>query len=178
MEKIESREKHLNNDLQNLIRQFKDVSIELSNTQAAMKDTEREREDIEKDLSDIIGENETVKSQMEQRGNTIADGSPVINIKKAIAKLKEEIGHTNLEIGLLTHAIDQDIIKQASLYGELETMPTRGPWTRKEERAQLPYFFHSSPKQCWEVLMIPQATFSVNEHSHHTANIWRDIQGI
>lgn len=49
---------------------------------------------------------------------------PVINIKKAIAKLKEEIGHTNLEIGLLTHAIDQDIIKQASLYAELETMPT------------------------------------------------------
>lgn len=75
MEKIESREKHLNNDLQNLIRQFKDVSIELSNTQAAIKDTEREREDIEKDLSDIIGENETVKSQMEQRGNTMADGS-------------------------------------------------------------------------------------------------------
>ena len=78
IDKIESREKHLNNDLQNLIKQFKDISMELSNVQTTIKDTETERQNITKELNDVISENDSVKVQMEQRGNSMSDGSNLV----------------------------------------------------------------------------------------------------
>lgn len=48
---------------------------------------------------------------------------PLINIKKAIAKIKEEIIEMELEIGVLKHSLDQDIIKQNALYAELDPVP-------------------------------------------------------
>lgn len=153
MDKIESREKHFNNEFQNYIKQFKDISIELSNIQSTIKEIEVDKENLTKELNDVINENDVIKVQMEQKGASMSDGSktlylienfflkekhksfkivffnfsiigPVINIKKAIAKLKEDITQMNLEIGLLTHIIDQDTLRQASLYSELENMPT------------------------------------------------------
>lgn len=46
---------------------------------------------------------------------------PVINIKKAIVKLKEDISHLNLEMGLLNYSLDQDYLRQASIYAEIES---------------------------------------------------------
>lgn len=142
MDKVESREKHLNNELKNLIKQFKDTSIELSTIQAGVKETEHETDQITRELMEIVSDIETIKSKMEQRGQSMSDGSecfigfrdiwilvieqinflgPVINIKKAIAKLKEDISHLNLEMGLLNYSLDQDYLRQASIYAEIES---------------------------------------------------------
>lgn len=48
---------------------------------------------------------------------------PLINIKKSIAKIKEEIIEMELEIGVLKHSLDQDIVKQNALYAELDPVP-------------------------------------------------------
>ncbi len=53
----------------------------------------------------------------------LACTGPLINIKKAIAKIKEEIIEMELEIGVLKHSLDQDIIKQNALYAELDPVP-------------------------------------------------------
>lgn len=45
----------------------------------------------------------------------------MINIKKAIGKLKEDISHLNLEMGLLNYSLDQDYLRQASIYAEIES---------------------------------------------------------
>lgn len=44
---------------------------------------------------------------------------PLINIKKAIAKMKEEIIEMELEIGVLKHTVDQDIMKQNEVYADV-----------------------------------------------------------
>ncbi|XP_055917076.1 intraflagellar transport protein 57 homolog [Eupeodes corollae] len=116
LDKIESREKHLNNELSALINQFKDVSIELSGVQFASKQISQNSEKITTDLMSVVQENENKKSKMEQRGQLMSDGSSVVHIKKAIQKLKEDISHLNLEIGLLLHAYDHDIIRQSSIF--------------------------------------------------------------
>ncbi|KAL5281026.1 IFT57 family protein [Megaselia abdita] len=121
MDKVESREKHLNNELKNLIKQFKDISIELSTIQAGIKETEYDTDQITRELMEIVSDIETIKSKMEQRGQSMSDGSPVINIKKAIVKLKEDISHLNLEMGLLNYSLDQDYLRQASIYAEIES---------------------------------------------------------
>lgn len=75
MEKIDSREKHLNNDLKNLIQQYRTVSLEVSQINNSIKENDVEKSSKEQELMSIINELETVKIQMEQRGNTMTDGS-------------------------------------------------------------------------------------------------------
>lgn len=75
MEKIDSREKHLNNDLKNLIQQYRTVSLEVSQINNSIKENDLEKSTKEQELMSIINELETVKIQMEQRGNTMTDGS-------------------------------------------------------------------------------------------------------
>lgn len=145
MEKIESREKHLNNDLTGLIEQYKNVTVEWSEVRAAIKETDADKASLEQRLDKTVHEFENVKIQMEQRGNTMTDGSeyiaqiyvysfgkwnvlirtgPLINIKKAISKIKEEIIEMELEVGVMKHSVDQDILKQNAIYAELEPPPS------------------------------------------------------
>ncbi|KAH8240857.1 hypothetical protein KR026_006277 [Drosophila bipectinata] len=110
LEKIESREKHLNNELQPLIQQFKEVSIELSSIQYAQNQVQEETEKQTTQLNEVMLEQELKKEEMERRGQVMSDGSSVQQIKKSIAKLKEDIAQLNLEVALLVHAHDQDIV--------------------------------------------------------------------
>lgn len=75
LEKIESREKHLNNELHNLIIQYKDVSIELSNVQYAHTQVLEETEKSMEQLKSIIAENDNKKAEMERRGQMMSDSS-------------------------------------------------------------------------------------------------------
>uniref|UniRef100_A0A0K8W5A6 Intraflagellar transport protein 57 n=1 Tax=Bactrocera latifrons TaxID=174628 RepID=A0A0K8W5A6_BACLA len=121
LEKIESREKHLNNELQSFIRQFKEISIELSNVQLAQMQVQTDTEALMTQLNSVIQENDIKKSEMERRGQSMSDGSSVVNIKKAINKLKEDTAHLHLEVALLVHGIDQDIMRQAGSFTETDS---------------------------------------------------------
>ncbi|XP_055691542.1 intraflagellar transport protein 57 homolog isoform X2 [Lutzomyia longipalpis] len=125
MEKIESREKHLNAELQPLIGQYRSHSVELKHLTAAIEEVDAEKATKERELAGILSEIETVKMQMEQRGTSIAsDGSPLINIKKAIVKIREEILQMDLKIGVLDHSLTQEIINHNAQIAELTPMTT------------------------------------------------------
>ncbi|XP_062133234.1 intraflagellar transport protein 57 homolog [Drosophila sulfurigaster albostrigata] len=112
LEKIESREKHLNNELQQLIQQYKELSIELSTVQYAQTQLQTDMEKQMNQLSEVMAEQELKKEEMERRGQVMSDGSSVQQIKKAIVKLKDDIAQLNLEVALLVHAYDQDTVRQ------------------------------------------------------------------
>ncbi|XP_054743498.1 intraflagellar transport protein 57 homolog [Anastrepha obliqua] len=121
LEKIESREKHLNNELQSYVGQFKEISVELSNVQHAQTQVQTDTETLMSQLSAVVQENDIKKSEMERRGQSMSDGSSVVNIKKAISKLKEDTAQLNLEVALLVHGIDQDILRQAGSFAEVDS---------------------------------------------------------
>lgn len=75
LEKIESREKHLNNELQQLIQQYKELSIELSTVQYAQTQLQDESEKQMNQLSEVMAEQELKKQEMERRGQVMSDGS-------------------------------------------------------------------------------------------------------
>ncbi|KAH8271966.1 hypothetical protein KR044_012410, partial [Drosophila immigrans] len=112
LEKIESREKHLNNELQQLIQQYKELSIELSTVQYAQTQLQTDMDKQMNNLSEVMAEQELKKEEMERRGQVMSDGSSVQQIKKAIVKLKDDIAQLNLEVALLVHAYDQDTVRQ------------------------------------------------------------------
>lgn len=116
MDKIESREKHLNNDLRTMIEQYKNISTEQGHLQTQLKQTQLEVAEFEKLFDRLNHEYESTKMQMEQRGQTMSDGSPFINLKKAIARIKEEIIQMNLEISVMQHSIDRDIIRENAMF--------------------------------------------------------------
>lgn len=75
LEKVESREKHLNNELQPLVQQFKELSIELSTIQYAQNQLQADTEKQMAQLSEVMNEQELKKEEMERRGQVMSDGS-------------------------------------------------------------------------------------------------------
>uniref|UniRef100_A0A1B0G188 Uncharacterized protein n=1 Tax=Glossina morsitans morsitans TaxID=37546 RepID=A0A1B0G188_GLOMM len=112
LEKVESREKHLNNELQQLIQQYKEISIELSHVQHGHTQMLAQTEHSVEQLKAVIAENDNKKTEMERRGQMMSDSSFVIQIKKAVAKLKDDVAHLNLEVALLVSGIDREIVRK------------------------------------------------------------------
>lgn len=119
MEKIDSREKHLNNELREYLIEYKSLSLELKKIESSLSESEQAKLTTEEELSSILGDLEQTKGQMDQRGTSMADGSPLINIKKAIVKLKEELVQMDLKIGVLDHSLTQDIIRHNAQITEM-----------------------------------------------------------
>ncbi|XP_058454524.1 intraflagellar transport protein 57 homolog [Malaya genurostris] len=122
MEKIESREKHLNIDLKDLIDTYKGILVEYNQIDKRIKEKDAEKTEKEHEFSKITNELESIKVQMEQRGNSMTDGSPLINIKKAIFRIKEEISEMDIKIGVMEHALNSEIIKQSAQYAEFDSL--------------------------------------------------------
>jgi estrogen-related receptor beta like 1 len=120
MDKIDSREKHLNRDLRDLINQYKEMSVEMSKIQSEVRENEIKKSDLDEQITKITNELENVKIQMEQRGNSMTDGSPLINIKKAVMRLKEEISEYDIKIGVMQQTLTNDIIRRKNHYAEFD----------------------------------------------------------
>ncbi|KAA0186216.1 Estrogen receptor beta like 1 [Fasciolopsis buskii] len=105
LDKISSREKYMNSQLETLLSQYKMVQDSLSEVtqrfrQASGGITERSRI-----LAEIGEELERVKDEMDERGSSMTDGSPVVRIKQAIQKLKSEIIAMDIRTGVLEHIL-------------------------------------------------------------------------
>lgn len=122
LEKIESREKHLNNELHDFIQAFRQVSINLQRLTTELKANDQEKVNLETQIFRVTNDTDNLKTQMEQRGSTMTDGSPLINIKKAIHKIKEEIIDMDVKIALMQHTLANEVIKQSSQYAEFESI--------------------------------------------------------
>jgi estrogen-related receptor beta like 1 len=120
MDKIDSREKHLNKDLKVLINEYKELSIEMSKIASEVKENEQIKAEMDETVSKLTNELENVKIKMEQRGNSMTDGSPLINIKKAVIRLKEEISELDIKIGVMQHTLTNDIIRRKNHYAEFD----------------------------------------------------------
>ncbi|CAB0043891.1 unnamed protein product [Trichogramma brassicae] len=58
-----------------------------------------------KSLNRLTDELEQVKKEMDERGASMTDGTPLINIKKTVGKMKSEISEMSLRIGVLEYSL-------------------------------------------------------------------------
>nr|XP_022903462.1 intraflagellar transport protein 57 homolog isoform X1 [Onthophagus taurus] len=101
LEKISNREKYLNRELEGVLEEYRNLQDQLSKTKDTYRSlsggvTERTRE-----LAQLTDRLETVKQEMEDRGSSMTDGTPLVNIKRAITKIKSEIMEMDVRIGVL-----------------------------------------------------------------------------
>ncbi|XP_042298884.1 intraflagellar transport protein 57 homolog isoform X2 [Sceloporus undulatus] len=71
--------------------------------------TERTR-----NLSEITEELEKVKQEMEEKGSSMTDGAPLVKIKQALTKLKQETIQMDIRIGVVEHTLLQSKLKEKS----------------------------------------------------------------
>uniref|UniRef100_UPI0037E7C9D6 intraflagellar transport protein 57 homolog n=1 Tax=Semicossyphus pulcher TaxID=241346 RepID=UPI0037E7C9D6 len=114
LEKVSSREKYINNQLEHLIQEYRSAQAKLSEAkeryqQASGGVTERTRV-----LAEISEELEKVKQEMEEKGSSMSDGAPVVKIRQSLTKLKQEIVQMDVRIGVVEHTLLQAKLREKS----------------------------------------------------------------
>jgi len=111
LEKISSREKYVNSQLEPQLNEYRQLSQAMAQAKEQYKQvsggvTERSR--LLAQLTDTL---ESVKSEMEERGSSMTDGSPLVSIRKSLARVKAEIVGMDVRVGVLEHSLLQARLK-------------------------------------------------------------------
>jgi len=103
--KISSREKLVNQNCDILISEFQKVKQSLNRVEEQYAGSSGTITDRTNELAQISEELDLVKSKMDQRGNSMTDTSPLLDIKKALARIKAEVKQMDLRIGAVEHTL-------------------------------------------------------------------------
>ena len=63
--------------------------------------------DRSRQLADTADDLEAVKAEMEERGSSMTDGTPLVNIRKSLARMKQEVVTMDVRIGVVQHTLLQ-----------------------------------------------------------------------
>ncbi|KAM6319696.1 intraflagellar transport protein 57 homolog isoform 3-T3 [Podargus strigoides] len=114
LEKINSREKYINKQLEHLVQEYCSAQALLSEAKGKYQEgsggvTERIRV-----LSEITEALERVKQETDEKGSSMTDGAPLVKIKQALTKLKQETIQMDIQIGVMEHTLLQSKLKEKS----------------------------------------------------------------
>ncbi|KAG8037464.1 hypothetical protein G9C98_005674 [Cotesia typhae] len=105
LDKIKMREMYLNKQLEPTLVEFRSLQEELLKIKEHYRDVSGGVTERTRTLNKLSDELEQVKKEMDERGSSMTDGTPLINIKKTITKLKSEISEMNVRIGVLEYTL-------------------------------------------------------------------------
>jgi len=115
MEKVYSREQYLNSSLDGLLVEYRNSQDELAQVNEHYRSLSNgivERQDM---LLKITEQLEIIKQEMDERGSSMTDGTPLINIKKAIATIRADIVEMDVRIGVLQHGFFMSKVLEKSV---------------------------------------------------------------
>ncbi|NXQ53424.1 IFT57 protein, partial [Anthoscopus minutus] len=106
LEKINSREKYINNQLEHLVQEYRSAQALLRSG------AKRQRNGGCRDFyTEAL---EKVKQETEEKGSSMTDGAPLVKIKQALTKLKQETIQMDIQIGVMEHTLLQSKLKEKS----------------------------------------------------------------
>ncbi|XP_078535342.1 intraflagellar transport protein 57 homolog [Lissotriton helveticus] len=114
LEKVGSREKYINNQLEHLVQEYRTAQAQLSEAKEKYQHGSGGVTERTKVLSEITEELEKVKQEMEEKGSSMTDGAPLVKIKQALTKLKQETIQMDIRIGVVEHTLLQSKLKEKS----------------------------------------------------------------
>ncbi|KYN00004.1 Intraflagellar transport protein 57 like protein, partial [Cyphomyrmex costatus] len=105
LDKIKTRETYLNKQLEPSLTEYRSLQEELSKVKEQYRDVSGGVTERTRVLNKLVEELEHVKREMDERGSSMTDGTPLINIKKMITRMKNEISEMNIRIGVLEYSL-------------------------------------------------------------------------
>lgn len=115
LEKISSREKFLNSQLEPLLVQYRALQDEFARISEQYREVSGGVTERSRILAQVTEELESVKQEMDERGSSMTDGTPLVNIKKAISQIKSEITGMDVRVGVLEHSLLQARLRDKNL---------------------------------------------------------------
>ncbi|CAG0880335.1 unnamed protein product [Darwinula stevensoni] len=126
LEKIGSREKYLNNQLEHQLTEFRSLQDQLAQARQQYSQVSGgvvERKEKFRELSTRL---ETLKEEMERRGSAMTDGSPLVNIRKALTRLRQEVTGMDVRIGVVEHTLLQARLRDRSqMQRDMHSLPSQ-----------------------------------------------------
>jgi len=115
MEKVYSREQYLNNSLDSLLIEYRNSKDELARVNEHYKTLSNGVVKRQDTLLKITEKLDIIKQEMDERGSSMTDGTPLINIKKAIATIRTDIMEMDVRIGVLQHGFFMSKVHEKSV---------------------------------------------------------------
>ncbi|KAI3389706.1 hypothetical protein SNEBB_008121 [Seison nebaliae] len=106
-QKMSSREKYLNTHVEDQLNMFKSLKETLSELKENYKVRGVGIEERSQKLNLINDDLDQLKEELEEVGQNIIDGLPVVKIKKTLEELRNETGEMDLRIGVLEHELSK-----------------------------------------------------------------------
>lgn len=113
MDKIDTRENYLQSHFEPLLSEYMGLKNQLKTIEDEYQKASSGVAGKSRILSDISDELESIKTEMEERGTAMTDGSPLVSLKKALQKMRSEVTSIDIRIGVATHTILQHYLKES-----------------------------------------------------------------
>ncbi|NWH37985.1 IFT57 protein, partial [Chloropsis hardwickii] len=114
LEKINSREKYINNQLEHLVQEYRSAQALLSEVLLIFVVAFSSIILLKKICFKITEALEKVKQETEEKGSSMTDGAPLVKIKQALTKLRQETIQMDIQIGVVEHTLLQSKLKEKS----------------------------------------------------------------
>lgn len=107
LEKIGSREKYINNQLENLVQDYRSSQERFAQAKEKYKEGSTGVSERSRALAELTEELEKIKIEMEEKGSSMTDGAPLVKIKQTLSRLKSESTQMDIRIGVIEHVLRQ-----------------------------------------------------------------------
>lgn len=104
---ITAKERYINTAFQHLIGDCTRDAELRNNLQKQLSSSQSRIATLTAELSTLIEAVEDINAQMEEKGSTMSDATPLIRLKAALANLRNESKALDLQIGILSHTCMQ-----------------------------------------------------------------------
>ncbi|KAF5302271.1 hypothetical protein FQA39_LY10310 [Lamprigera yunnana] len=118
LEKIFNRERYLNKELEPVLDEYRLVQDQLSKVKDSYQTVNTGVMERNRHLASLTDKIDTIIHQMEERGSSMTDGTPLVNIKKAVGKIKGEITEMDVRIAVLDCVLSQSKMREKSILEE------------------------------------------------------------
>lgn len=105
LEKISSREKYVNNQLEQLLLEYRGLQDTLAETKERYRQSSGGVTQLTKALAQITEDLESVKAEMDERGTNMTDSGPLVRIKQALTRLKSDVSQMELRTGVIEQSL-------------------------------------------------------------------------
>ncbi|CBY17961.1 unnamed protein product [Oikopleura dioica] len=114
LDKMKSRERHINQQLDHLVQKLRVSHDRLAQVQENYNSQTAGVAEKSNQLADVSNELEKIKSEMEERAATISDNKPLALAKKARGELEKEICELDVRIATIENDLHTFTVVQAA----------------------------------------------------------------
>lgn len=122
-DKIALKENYINKHFEDKKDALKALKDDLKDAEALFQKKTDNVAKLTKDLAAIAEQLDDMKGTMTDRGNSMTDTTPVVAIKQALKQLKQEVVDFDLQIGVVSHTLMRQQLRDATAHTEPNNAP-------------------------------------------------------